>query len=422
MWRRRRDFTFRHPLFPVRYTTRIIVPPRVKRSGMPGGPGTGPRPQAIGVRKSFGFGDRLGLAAAQVAVAGDHPDFAPFFAQHSPEGGPTPQVTLAGAIRAVTGARYRQPWGADADGLRTPQEVDETAAAGFTYFTVDLADHVRGDADEMAPDVLAAAVDAMVASGELPDDWAGPYLDRTVDLPGGAGWRLGIDALRRAAVKFAHAIHHGARMYETVARANRGRPFEIEISLAGIGSPVSTLEHLFLGLELEARGVRLTGLALRLDDGDPAAFDLALGEHFAVASFCGPYKLSFRSGTHDAALVPVIGRRCGDLLHYKTSGESYLEALRLASRLEPDLFHQLVVASDIAHQTWSGDLEAFYLDFAPNARHLDRTSSAVLAAAHDPAGCSLKSALLELLAQRADIYRELLAVRYERLMQDLNAG
>ena len=336
--------------------------------------------------------------------------------------GLTPQDSLAHAARAVGNARYRQPWGADADGLRTPQGVDETAAAGFTYFTVDLSDHVRADADEMSPDVLAASVEAMVASGELPDDWFAPYLDRTVELPGGAGLRLGIDALRRAAVKFAHAIQHGTRMYETVSRANRGRPSEIEISLEGIGSPVTTVEHLFLGLELEARGVRLTGLALRLADHDPAGFDLALDEHVAVASFCGPYKLSFRSGTHDPALVPVIGRRCGDLLHYKTSAETYLEALRLASRSEPDLFHQLLAASGLAPDNRSGDPEALYLDDDSTARQLDRASGAVLATGRDPAGRSLKTALLELLEQRADVYGGLLAARYERLVQGLNAG
>ena len=394
---------------------------------MAGVGGTGPRPQAIGVRKSFGFGDRLGLAAAgQVAVAAANPGFAPFFVQQ-PAGEWTgadraPQQALALAVRAVGDARFRQPWGADADLLRTPPEVDEAAAAGFTYFTVDLSAHVRSDADKMSPDALAATVDAMIADGELPGDWSAPYLDRTVELPGGDSLRLDLHALRIAAVKFARAIQHGARMSETVVRANRGRACEIEISVDQMGSPVSTLEHLFLGLELEARGVRITGLALRLDDRDAARFDLALGEHCAVASFCGPYKLSFRSGTHDPSLVPVIGRRCGDLLHYKTSAETYLEALRLAHRLAPDLFGRLIVASGVPRQPGSDDPEAFYLDADPNARLLARNPDTALAEGLAPEGQSLKNALLELLDRHADIYQELLSGRYERLMRDLNAG
>ncbi len=417
----------RPPLLAVRYTTRIIVPPRLRRSGTPGASGAGPRPQAIGVRKSLGFTDRLGKAAAgQIAVAAAHPGFVPFFAQHSAHGTDgdrrTPQDTLATAARAVAGARYRHPWGADAFGLLTPQEVDETAAAGFTYFTLDLAPHARGDADEMSPDALAATVDAMVTSGELPDDWAAPYLDRTVDLPGVEGLRLEIDALRRAAVKFAGAILHGVRMYETVVRANRGRPVEIEVSLDGIASPVTAAEHLFLGLELEARGVRLTGLALRMADDTPLAFDAALGDHLAVASFCGPYKLSFSSAMHDPALVPVIGRRCGDLLHYKTSTESYVEALRLACRMEPDLFNAIIAASGITPEGGASVPTELLLDEHKTANQLDHAADVALATGSDQAGHSLKTALLELLDQRADVYQELLFTRYERLIQSLNAG
>lgn len=139
----------------------------------------GPRPQVIGVRKSLGFGDPLGQASpGHLAVAVAHPEFAPFFAQAAPRevaaSGRTLAEPLAIAARAVGAVRFRQPWGADADGLRTPQDVDEAAAAGYPHFTIDLAEHVREDAANLAPDELAAVVDRLVADGELPDDWASP--------------------------------------------------------------------------------------------------------------------------------------------------------------------------------------------------------------------------------------------------------
>ena len=412
---------------PVRYTTRIIVPPRPRRSGQPGGPGSGPRPQAVGVRKSIGFGDPLGLATTgHVAVALEHPDFVPFFAQQSVEGmasaGRTPQDVLAAAARAVGHARYRQPWGADADLLRSPQDVDETASAGFTYFTIDLSAHVRDEATDLPAGALAAMIDGMVADGELPEDWAAPYLDRDVELSGGETLRLGLDALSRAAVKYGRAIQHGARMYETISRANRGRPYEIEVSLDQAASTVSTAEHLFLGLELEARGVRMTGLALRLDDRDPVTFEAALREHVALASFCGPYKLSFRGGTHDPALVPVIGRCCGDSLHYKTSADSYLEALRLTWRMEPELFQAVLGSSGLTAGAGNDDPEAACLDDPANSRQLAQVSSAVLASGHDGGGRALRTALLELLERHADAYQELIVIRFGRLLQQLNAG
>lgn len=398
----------------MRYTTRIIVPPRVRRSGAPGSPGAGPRPQAIGVRKSLGFGDTLGLAGpGHVAVAAAHPEFAPFFAQASPQdfaaSGRTLAESLATATRAVGGGRFRQPWGADADGLHTPQDVDDAAAAGFTYYTIDLSAHVHEDASALSPTELASTVDRMVSEGELPEDWAAPYLDREVAVLDGGALKLTSEPLQRAAVRLGRAVQHGARMYETVARANRGRPYEIEISLNAAAAPSGVVEHLYLGLELEARGVRLTSLAIRPAGGDePAAFEAALREHVAVASFCGPYKLGFRGEHYDPALFPVIGRCCGDLLHFKTSSESFLEALRLAWRVEPGLLRQ------VAGFPPTNDLEADFIDHPARAGTLTTACAALTTPGQD--------AFRALLEQHADMYQELLVARFERLLHDLNAG
>ena len=398
----------------MRYTTRIIVPPRVRRSGAPGSSGAGPRPQAIGVRKSLGFGDPLGLAGpGHVAVAAAHPEFAPFFAQASPQdlaaSGCPLGVWRARAGGGVGGGRCRQPWGADADGLHAPQDVDDAAVAGFTYYTIDLSDHVREDASTLSPAELAATVDRMVSEGELPEDWAAPYLDREVAVLDGRALKLTAEPLQRAAVRLSRAVQHGARMYETVARANRARPCEIEISLDAAAAPTGLVEHLYLGLELEARGVRLTSLAIRPAAGDePAAFEAALREHIAVASFCGPYKLSFRSGHYVPTLFPVIGRCCGDLLHFKTSSESFLEALRLAWRVEPELLRR---ATGLAS---TDNLEAEFIDHPARARTLTAACATLAAPGRD--------AFCVLLQQHADMYQELLVARFERLLHDLNAG
>ena len=402
----------------MRYTTRIIVPPRMRRSGAPGGAGTGPRPQAIGVRKSLGFGDSLGHAGpSHVAFAAAHPDFVPFFAQGSPSelaaSGRTLAETLAAAGRAVGSSRFRAPWGADADGLRTPQDVDAAAAAGFPYYTIGLAEYVRDDADTLPPDELATTVDRLVADGELPEDWAAPYLDREVALPDGPPLTLRLEPLRRAAVRLGRAVQHGARMDETVARPHRGRPNEVEISLDGVASPTTTVEHLYLGLELEARGVRLTSLALRPEGSDPAAFEAALREHVAVASFCGPYKLSFRGEHYDEALVPAIGRCCGDLLHFKTSAESFYEALRLAWRVEPERLREAAATGGLA-LTNGADLETEYFDRSERAPILATACAALAAPGND--------AIHTLLERHADLYQELLTLRFERLIHALNAG
>src|SRR6185436_15759328 len=75
--------------------------------------------------------------------------------------------------------------------------------------------------------------------------------------------------------------------------------------------------------------------------GDFKKFEQQLTEHVAVAKFCGPYKISVHSGSDKFSIYPIVGRVCGDLLHVKTAGTSYLEALRVVARTAPDLFAEI---------------------------------------------------------------------------------
>ena len=439
----------------MRYTTRIIVPPRIRRSGPPGSPGGAYGPQALGVRKTFGFGDRLGVATpAHVAVATAHPDFAPVFAQQSPQEMTATQRTAADVVgtaaRGVSAARFRQPWGADADRLKTAQEVVAATEAGFTFFTFDASELVRREVDQLAPAALQAAVDTLVAEGDLPDHWAEPYLDRTIDLPGGHRLLITLEPLQRAVVRYVPAVAHCARLSSALARSNQGRPFEIEVALDGVDAPASTLEHLFIGLELEARGVRLTGLALTHAYVTPGArdqraedeFKRGLREHAAVAEFCGPYKLCFHEVANPATAYPIIGRVCGEALHVKTSGESYLEALRVVAQIDPPLFDEIArdsvqaVLADPALcqpgftveeigslRQLSGDEDPLrLLDHAAGRRCLDATCGAILGAGQRVDGQPFKRAILELLGQHADLYAQFLSVRFDEQIGWLNAG
>ena len=440
----------------MRYTTRIIVPPRIRRSGAPGTPGGAYGPQALGVRKSFGFGDRLGLATpGHLAAAAAHPDFAPIFAQQSiremTRTGRTPQQVMAAAAGAVSAARYRQPWGADADHLKTPQDVENTAAAGFTFFTIDPSEFVRAGTDHLPPDMLAAAVQEMIAAGELPEEWSEPYLDRTVDLPGNQRLRLTLEPLQRAMVKYGRAINHCARMSETVTRATRGRACEIEVSFDETDAPTTPVEHLLIGLELEARGVRITSMALQLPGdwekgidfrGDLAEFEARLREHVAVAEFCGPYKLSIHSGSDKFSVYPIIGRCCGDALHVKTAGTSYLEALRVVARTDLGLFeaitrychgrfeedrqscHISTTPKEVRdlQGVVPGDEERRYLDERVGRQLLHVTFGSVLTQGRDERGRPFKDAMLELLERRADLYQETLVAHFEKHLSLLNAG
>src|SRR5829696_2279768 len=101
------------------------------------------RPVPLGLQPSFGFGDRLGSATpghvAAMRRAGK--GIAPIYAQQSiremTRTRRTPVEVMTDALRGAAESGWDDRQGADADHLKTPQDVERTAEAGFCFFTID---------------------------------------------------------------------------------------------------------------------------------------------------------------------------------------------------------------------------------------------------------------------------------------------
>src|ERR1051326_8110757 len=95
----------------------------------------------LSLAPSFGFGDRLGLATPGhiAALRRVQPAIAPIFAQQSvrenARTGRTPQQVMDDAKRAVDTVQWDLPWGADADHLKTVEDISPFVEAGYTFFT-----------------------------------------------------------------------------------------------------------------------------------------------------------------------------------------------------------------------------------------------------------------------------------------------
>src|SRR5262249_51644292 len=76
--------------------------------------------------------------------------------------------------------------------------------------------------------------------------------------------------------------------------------------------------------------------------GDLGEFERTFVQHLAVAKAFGPYKLSLHSGSDKFSIYPIVSRVAGELVHLKTAGTSYLEALRAIGKITPALFRQIV--------------------------------------------------------------------------------
>jgi hypothetical protein len=375
----------------------------------------------LSLTPSFGFGDRLGLATPGHIAAVKGTQFAPIFAQQSvrenARTGRTPQQVMDDAKRAVDAAQWDAPWGADADHLKSPDDLPPFVDAGYTFYTVDPGEYVDNAADTDLLPVLQQKAKAVNW-----DELSTLYLRR--NNVAGIG-TFDLETLLRAAVKYGRAVRHTVGMYRRLSLMQE--EFDFEISVDETDAPTTPLEHFFIASELTRLGVRFTSLAPRFIGrfekgvdyiGDLAALDAEMAKHAAVTAHFGTYKLSLHSGSDKFSVYPLITRHWGQRVHVKTAGTSYLEALRVLARLEPDLFRDIYAFSRQRYETDRrsyhvsaqleklpelGDLPALLDDF--HAREiLHVTFGSVLA----QFGAQLKSAL----ERHLDAYHEGLRIHF----------
>jgi len=300
----------------------------------------------LGLSTSFGFGDRLGLATPGHIAALRQSGLAiqPILAQQSvrenARTGRTPQQVMDDARRAVEAAGWDAPWGADADHLKTVDDLPAFTAAGYTFYTVDPGAHVDNAADTDALSVLREK-----AAGQNWDELAALYLSTASDMGFGV---FETESLLRALVKYGRAIRHTIAMYQRLAELQDS--FDFEVSVDETDAPTTPLEHYFIASELVRAGVKFTSLAPRFIGrfekgvdyiGDVAALDAELARHAAVTAQFNSYKLSLHSGSDKFSVYPLIVKHWGKRVHVKTAGTSYLEALRTLAAAEPALFERI---------------------------------------------------------------------------------
>ncbi|MEO0445080.1 MAG: tagaturonate epimerase family protein [Verrucomicrobiota bacterium] len=313
----------------------------------------------VGLVPSFGFGDRIGLATpghvAAMEAAGE--GLVPMFPQQSiremTRTGRTPAQVMAEAMGAVADAGWNGVVGADADHLKTPADVEVMASAGFPLFTIDPSDWVDQQADDYDREALEAKDEA---GARAHAGWFDEYLGRTIDLPNGSRIVFDEEVCLRAAVKYGKAIEEALKLGDHIRRVQEeaGREFEVELSVDETEQPTTLAEHYIIAEQCLKGGMKLVSLAPRfIGDfekgvdykGDVEALEVSLRDHAAIAEALGPYKLSLHSGSDKLSMYPALARATKGQFHVKTAGTSYLEALRVVARHEPESFREMVAFS-----------------------------------------------------------------------------
>jgi hypothetical protein len=265
--------------------------------------------------------------------------------------GRTPQQVMDEALWGIFQEGWRDGFGADADHLKNTDDIDSCAAAGFTFYTIDPGEHVDNEANTAPADVLKTKIAALDwAALETTWDATQAALGGKIDL-GSFSVTISEEDLLRSAAKYGRVVAHTVRMYRHLETVMVGKDFELEMSVDETETVTTLAEHIYIAHELKRLGVKWVSLAPRyVGDfekgvdyiGDLAEFEKSFAQHLAVSKTFGPYKLSLHSGSDKFSVYPIASRVAGDLVHLKTAGTSYLEALRAIGKVNPSLFRNIV--------------------------------------------------------------------------------
>lgn len=327
------------------------------------------QPQLLGLRTSAGLGDRLGLATPGHvrAIRKTQGRVAPIFAQQSmremARTGRTPQEVMDDALWGIFSEGWKEGFGADADHLKTQEDIDACLAAGFTFFTIDPGAYVDNRAETASLSELRQLASLLPAEVQ-------PHAS------GLQGRNIIFEAfqvifneaiLLKAAVKYGQAIAHVSSMYRHLDHAAGSRPFEMEVSVDETEQPTTDAEHIYITSELKRLGVKWVSLAPRYIGrfekgvdyiGDLSLFENDFKRHATIARQFGPYKLSLHSGSDKFSIYPIASRLSQGLIHLKTAGTSYLEALRTIASIDVDLFREIYA---FARQHYDTDKVSYHV-------------------------------------------------------------
>ncbi|MCH2201158.1 MAG: tagaturonate epimerase family protein [Fuerstiella sp.] len=417
--------------------------------------------ETLGLAPSFGFGDRIGTAtpghveSMNRAGAGIEPIFPQQSIREMTRTQRTARQVMDDALIGARTAGWTGRVGADADHLKTSEDVDVTVAAGFTFFTIDPSDHVDQAADDYSESEVRTRFEAVRES--VP--WLHEYIGHSVSLTTGTTVELSEEACMRAAVKYGPAIAHAQKMGRYIAEVHEslGRDHEIELSVDETAQPTTLAEHYIVADQCLQSGMKLVSLAPRfIGDfekgvdfkGDLGALEVSLSDHAAIAELLGGYKLSLHSGSDKLSMYSLLARTTQGRFHVKTAGTSYLEALRVVARHDADLFRRVIsfgrsryetdratyhVSATLASAPTVADvhdiaeLEREYLELwseVPKGRGFRRPGRQIL---HCTFGSTLTDpelgpAIRAVLDEHPETWTEVLAEHFSRHLQALQDG
>jgi tagaturonate epimerase len=346
------------------------------------------KPSRFGLHTSAGFGDRLGLAtpghvrALKTVGSAINPVFAQQSIREMGRCHRTARNVLDDATWGAFQAGWTRPVGGDADHLEELDDIDETVAAGFVFYTLDPKAEVDPEAEHADPAAIQQKVEALDWTG-LDSDLATftkRYARRRIDLEREA-IVLDEESVLRAMAKYGPSLAHAMAMYRRLME--KGIDCEVEFAVDETDYPTKPAEHVVVVSELKRLGMDFVSFAPRFVGrfekgveyiGDIEELKRDFEIHAEIARALGPYKLSLHSGSDKYSTYPLIAEATRGVVHLKTAGTSWAEALRVIANNDPDLMREVLA---LALDSFEANRKSYHLSCDPNKIPSDPTDEQV---------------------------------------------
>lgn len=301
---------------------------------------------------TIGLGERLGICSgahiAAVAGTGAFPVLAQQSKRELSLTGRSNRKMMDDVAWQVFQAGYEGGYAADGDHRKTLEEVRDAVSDGATMITLDCSDHIDNAAHTLASDVAEKACKE-VFSAETLQTWNELYCGKTFAVSNGMSITFEESAFWQLLLTYGNAIFFAKKVYEEVI-VPCDHPVSFEISIDETETTTEPCAHYFVAAELIRLGVAVDSMAPRFYGefqkgidyiGELPRFEAEFCAHVAIADHF-KYRISVHSGSDKFSVFPCVGKNSGKRFHLKTSGTSWLEAVRVIAVCDPALFRRMV--------------------------------------------------------------------------------
>lgn len=297
-------------------------------------------PVCAGKKNSFGFGDRTGFATPGHIRAAKKCNLFPIFAQQSARElertGRTFQKVLDDAVFWCLVGGWSEGFGADCDHAKSFDVLEKAISAGYTFFTIDPSDKIKEYSADMIKD-----------SSEI-KFYFKEYSGKTFSADG-FSFVFTEDMVFELAVTYGKAIDFIEDCYKFINEKKKNFDFEVSVDETKI--PTTPYAHAFIVMELIRRKINFQSLALRFPGhfekgidykGNIEQFEMELKVHNSIRRRLGPYKISLHSGSDKFSIYRQFKEILGDMFHIKTSGTSWIQAMKTIAVVDRDFFIECI--------------------------------------------------------------------------------